>query len=351
MKTTIFTEAIDLTEASFDPANRVLRDVVLIRAGESKNKRTYPEAVLQSATSIFEGVSAFTDHPDKKQRIGRSIHEFSGVYKNVRYEGGMLKADRYFSKNAAGDAMLAIAEDVVSGAVPRTAVGLSINAAGKAKAGTDGGLIIEAITYAESVDDVVNPAAGGSYAESDTRGDGLLSALLQEMTFEEWYQARPEYAERVKNEMKTVRQDKALTEAQALAERLAGELESAQTALRTLEAARVAEADTVTTLRRELALERVLSRVKLPDDWMKNLREELPKRETSEWADYLDREQKKARAAGHRPAIQGAGQQVHTPLTAPLKPADPLAAARKRLAEAKTPEELRAIQRELGLQE
>lgn len=84
MKTTIFTEAIDLTEASFDPANRVLRDVVLIRAGESKNKRTYPEAVLQSATSIFEGVSAFTDHPDKKQRIGRSIHEFSGVYKNVR---------------------------------------------------------------------------------------------------------------------------------------------------------------------------------------------------------------------------------------------------------------------------
>ena len=352
MNTTIFTEAIDLSEAVLDAPNRTLKGVVLIRAGESVNKRDYPAAVLQASAPVFEGVKAYANHPGKnelRERSERSIRDITGWYENVRYVENRLVADRHFTPTQAGMDAWALAEMVATGKAPKSLAGLSINAVGKARARDDGGVVIEAITFAHSVDDVTQPAAGGSYIES-ADGD-LFEAVLREMTFEEWYQARPDFTERVKKEMKTVRQDKALADAQALAERVQGELQAAQQQLADVQAQRVADVDTMEALRRDLKLEQVMSKINLPEDWEAALREQLSNRPLADWTGIIEREKQKAKSAGHRATMTGAGQQVNTPLPATIKPVNPVEAMRQRLAEAKSPEELRSIMHQLGLQE
>src|SRR3990172_7822243 len=118
MGTSIFTEAIDLSESQFDIANRVLKSVVLIRAGMSLNRRHYSEALLQKSVPVFEGTKAYSDHP-MKTNIARSIRDITGYYTNVRYEGGALRADRYFTRTQAGNDALAIAEDIVNNRAPK----------------------------------------------------------------------------------------------------------------------------------------------------------------------------------------------------------------------------------------
>ena len=304
MNTTIFTEAIDLSEATLDTPNRVLQGVVLIRAGESANKRDYPAAVLLASASVFEGVRAYANHPGKselKERAERSIRDITGWYQNVRYVENKLVADRHFAPTQAGNDAWALAEMIATGRAPKTLAGLSINAVGKAKAREDGGLVIESITYAHSVDDVTTPAAGGSYIES-TGGD-LMTAFLQEMTFEEWYHARPDFTERVKKEMKTLRQEQALTDAQALAQRLQADLDPLQVEVTTLRTERDAALAESQRKAQQVVVVRLLAKTKLPTQWKERLEAELMNAAVDQWGALIERNISEAQSAGFKPQV------------------------------------------------
>lgn len=157
-------ESIDLAESRFDASKRVLKNVRLIKAGKSLNKRYYSEALLQKSVSLFESTKAFDGHVKGERRVG----ELTGYYKNVRYENGALRADRHFTDTTAGRDVMAVVEAMLNGA-PRSLAGLSINAQGTGKMGVMLGedvLIVESILSAASVDDVLLPAGGGSYLEA-----------------------------------------------------------------------------------------------------------------------------------------------------------------------------------------
>ncbi len=51
-RTAILVEALDLTEAQINLEERTVRQTI-IRAGKSKNRRVYPEGVLEAATPLF----------------------------------------------------------------------------------------------------------------------------------------------------------------------------------------------------------------------------------------------------------------------------------------------------------
>jgi hypothetical protein len=345
MKTTIFTEQLDLSEASVDSAARVLRNVVLIRAGTSANRRHYSEQVLSSAAPVFEGVKAYDGH----ERRARRVAETTGWYANVRYENGALRADRYFSGTQAGRDVQSVAEDIVSGRAPRTLAGLSINATGQAKPGKlpDGdALVVEAITAAESVDDVSSPAAGGAYLEHVT-GDALAASLIEAMSFEDWFESKPDFVKRLQNEMKTARQDEALKAVQAEAKSAADALQEAQATIERLTQEREAAVLNEQTARRDLAVEQTLNdpRVKLPVSWKADVRAKLTESDPQAWVGLIEGYQRLASTAGHKPlvAVSGAGQQVSEPVLAPVR-VDPIVSARQRLAEARSPEDLQRIQ-------
>lgn len=314
MKTTIFTEQLDLTEAQVD--GRVLRNVVLIRAGTSANRRHYSEDVLLKSVGVFEGVKAYDGH----ERRARKVAETTGWYANVRYENGALRADRYFTGTQAGRDVQSIAEDIVSGVAPKSLAGLSINATGTGKAQKlpDGdALVVEAITAAESVDDVATPAAGGGYTEQKS-DDALAQALIESMTFEEFFASRPDYIERIQREMKTIRQDEAVKAAKTEADHNRTALTELQAQLEEAHAAREAAERERDTARRALAVERVLSdpKVKLPVSWKDELRVKLSEADPEQWGGLVESYQKLAISAGHKPRVEvtGAGHQENDPV-------------------------------------
>lgn len=321
---TILSEQIDLSEAQIDSAARVMRNVVLIRAGTSQNRRHYSESVLQKAAPLFEGVKSYDGHEQR----ARSVAETTGWYANVRYENGALRADRHFSGTQAGKDVQSIAEDIVSGKAPKTVAGLSINAVGEGKVQklSDGdALVIESITKAKSVDDVGNPAAGGGYTEAK-QGDELAVALLEAMTFEEFYQARPDFIGRIQKELKAVRQDDAVKAAIAEkeaaiveADRLRVLLKEAQEALSKLNElcdAAVSEADTA---RRALGIEQALNAVSLPASWKENLREQLTETAPDMWAAVIQTERQKAERAGYKPRVTVTGAEARTAPEHPVR--------------------------------
>jgi hypothetical protein len=342
---TILTEQIDLSEAQIDHEQRVLRNVVLIRAGTSGNRRHYSEELLQKSAALFEGVPAYDSHDSRK----RTVAETTGWYKNVRYVDGALRGDRYFSGTQAGRDVQSIAEDIVSGVAPRTLAGLSINAvgAGKVQRLSDGdALVVESISKATSIDDVGRPAAGGGYVESAS-GDELALGLLEAMTIEEYTEARPDFIQRLQKEWKTMRDGKAVEAAKADADQSAEALNEAQATIARLTEERDAAVTEAETARRNLLVEQVLNdpKVKLPVLWKTKLRTELMEADPSQWGTLTEELQKLAASAGHsnRVPVSGADQQISS--SASLAPRlDPLTVARKALAEASSPEELLRIQ-------
>jgi hypothetical protein len=57
-----------------------------------------------------------------------------------------------------------------------------------------------------------------------------------------------------------------------------------------------------------------LDTVNVPDGWMADLRTKLLKLEESEWAAVIAAEEAKAKSAGHKTEVRGAGQQVQPTL-------------------------------------
>lgn len=305
MTTTIFTEAIDLSEATLDTANRVLRDVVLIRAGESANKRDYPASVLQASAPVFEGVKAYADHPsrsDIKERSERSVRDITGWYANVRYQDGRLVADRHFVPTQAGNDAWALAEMVATGKAPKTLAGLSINAVGSARKREDGGMVVESITHAQSVDDVTTPAAGGSYIES-VQGDSLTAALIEAMSYDEWVSVRADYAARFESEHKKVRWNGELKEAKALNTEYAARVQVLEAENSQLQDSLQQATARALAAEKRVRIVETLARVQIPASWKNSLTDELLEADPDKWDSILQREISKAKSAGHKPQV------------------------------------------------
>lgn len=368
-KTAIFTERLDLSEATLLSESRAVENVILIKAGMSLNRRRYSESVLLAAAPLFEGVKAYNDHG-----FFQKVTDITGWYTNVRFEAGALRGTRHFTRNQAGQDVYAVVEDILNKVAPASLAGLSISAVGKGREakGPDGEPYteVEAITAAHSVDDVTEPAAGGAYLAASNRdfnNNRMIADVLKAMTFDEWFQARPEYVKRVMNELKTMRESEGLKAARAEAEHNRAALlayqDEARRTLASAERAREAagqEADRARSdlaqARRELALEKALRRAKLPAVYEADLRDRLlALDDESGWDAILQTEQQKASAAGHRPRVpvSGAGPQMQAQRVEPpgdryRAPADPERATRllrQRLAAAQSPDEqLRILQ-------
>ena len=333
MKTQVFVENLTLAEAVLDVERRTARQV-LIRAGRSANGRVYTPEVLQQAAPLFEGVKTYANHPTRaehRERPERSTRDVTGWLTNVEWQEGALYGTRHFARTQAGQDTWALVEDVVSGRAPASLVGASINAVGRASKQDSGDWLVEAIEHVHSVDDVTTPAAGGGFLPlgESAVGDDLTAALLGQLTFEEWFEANPEFTRRLQNEMKATRQTEAIKAAQAEADSTRQALQEAQDEITSLTDRVAMLSQQVTEARRDLELEKALGQVTLPVTWKASLREQLKAAPTEQWATILDSEKAKAALVVQkpRPAVIGAEARVteavsNAPTSADLAPRD-----------------------------
>jgi hypothetical protein len=329
MTTHILAERIELLENTLNAEARTV-DVVLIRPGWSANGRYYSRNVLAQAASLFEGVKAYANHPTREQLKrgeSRSVLDITGRYTGVHVgQAGELRATReVFGK--AGDAVWPLIEQSVG--TPKPVIGVSINALGKAKKGTaDGkeGIIVESIEVANSADDVDTPAAGGGFERLVMGNDtSLVHDLLQTLTYDEFVEARPDYIETLRKQMKRARQTE---QVRALTE----ERDAAQAALAD---ARVQ----VETLTQQLAdvradyarqtqlivLEQALRAANFTAEHEKLLRQQLEQADPSEWLSIIQAEKDKLRAASvRRVPVHGAPLRERQEPVALREPSGPI---------------------------
>lgn len=318
MNTRVLVEAADFLEGTFDAAKREV-EVVLIRPGWSANGRYYSRDVLQQAAGLFENVKAFADHPTPdmiKRGEGRSVKDVTGRYYDVRVGAdGELRARRKVYENEAGNAVWPVIVDSIENKTPY--IGLSINAVGKASQGkVDGreGVIVEAIVAANSVDDVTAPAAGGGYESLLMSANNLTADLLEAMTYDEWFSARPDFVESLKKQMQRERQTEAVralkADNTALKKRVAELTEQLEQAQSDLIQAR----ESASRLEMSVALEQAFRAANLPANIEKELREDIAGTEPDKWLGIVTRARDMAVAVGaNRPAVGGAPRRVNMP--------------------------------------
>lgn len=340
LSTQILVEALDLSEAKLDREGRSARQV-LIRAGESKNRRFYSETVLQASLHLFENVKTYANHPtrsEQNQRPERSVRELTGFIDNVTYENGALMGTRHFLRNQAGNDSWAIVEDIIDGKAPATLMGASINAVGKAKAGRgEAGeiVIVESIEAVTSVDDVTAPAAGGGWERLVASGDEMKLSLFASLDYDEFLEARPDFIDRLKREHKFVKlgentktalaeADHAVKAATTKLVQTQAELQDAQDEMLGLTEANARLLTELESVRQVVAVTEALKHVKLAQSYKDDLAERLPMIPLDEWETVIAREVSKARAAGAqtRVPVSHAAQQVQSSST--LRPNNPV---------------------------
>jgi len=312
-------ELVDLTEATLNMDTHTIMGARLIKTGWSKNGRYYGDGVLAQAAPLWEGAKAYADHPsrqDTKNRPERSVRDIVGVYENPRHENGATLAD-FRVLGEAQSWLWPLIEESAKG--QRNIVGLSINALGrtvKGEAEGQKGIIVEAITHANSVDVVTEPAAGGGFDHLLMADDGWTAAVLETMALDELREARPDLIAALQKEWKTPRDSKALVAAREEKDRLAGQLAEAQQA----EVKKDEEIRTLQAALKAAQVDRLLMQAKLPEEWKQSLRGELLEAEESRWVELLEREMKKAQAVKSRRPVKvtGAGRLMPDPtLSAP----------------------------------
>lgn len=314
---------------TLDATTRTVRQRI-IAEGTSRNGRVYDKALLMAAAAKFENAQTYADHPQGNNH--RSITELTGWLSGVSVETDGLYATRHFTQTRAGTDAFNMITAIVEGKAPASLLGSSINYLGKSRKEGDK-LIIESIDRVLSVDDVTAPAAGGGWV-AESQADPL--GLGEWLTFEEWYALNPNYTQRVVRECSTVRQDKALTEAQALAERYLEQV----TALQAENAQLAQNIDgankRIIGLLREQAIDAALAKATLPPAWKTALREQLITAKPEEWDKIIAGEIAKARLIKPPVNVQGAGQSLQEsadkrPLgtTLPLRTEDADAWARR----------------------
>ena len=148
----------------------LLTGATLIRAGVSKNRTHYQEGLLAASTSAFEGLPAYFGHqvaPGGRPDVGGKSdpRNIAGTWTNVRYESNALKADMRI--------LPATREVIEAARATGDLIGLSIDMAAEFRVKRQNGELVREVTSfrrdpMNSVDVVVNPAAGGRLFESVT---------------------------------------------------------------------------------------------------------------------------------------------------------------------------------------
>lgn len=338
MKTIGLWESVEYLTESIDTTNRTVKQFV-IRAGQSKNKRYYPETALKEAVVLFENSQTYQNHPTSqeiKDGYGRKVEDLTGWLTDLHYDESAkaIIATRHFTENVAGENTWRIVKQVIENKAPSSLIGGSINALGRGKAQDDGIVMVEAITKVVSVDDVTSPAAGGGFDKLIASDGGIVQTVLDTITFEEWFEARPEFTARIQKEMKLTRQSKAYQEIEAVADRKVKAVEIESDALReTLKTTQAELGDTkalheatlteLNKARRELLVEKSLNKSRLPVEWRDSLRQQLVESDPEKWGEILANEQIKAKRIS-KPRIEGVGSRhIHESVSVSSFPFDP----------------------------
>lgn len=183
---TVFHEAVGSVSGS-------VWEVVLIRAGQSANRRRYSESVLKASVPLFEGVKAYADHPttvELAQRSGnRSVRDVVGYYSDVHWNESTRSINAKLHIFESASWLRAMLSDIVGSSAPNL-IGLSINADGEQRIIREGTVLISdvvSINSVTSVDIVTEPAAGGIVvrlvaSKQEVSMDPRLKKLLEGMT-------------------------------------------------------------------------------------------------------------------------------------------------------------------------
>jgi len=159
-------------------------EVIVIRAGLSKNGRRYSEAVLQGAIGLFEGARVLA-RSDQEHVSGdnKSVLNAVGWIEGVRFERRALRATLHLVDEGLRSKLL---EAWNRG--KHDFVGLSIVAEGEGRTVTEAGVqvqSVESITRVSSVDLVFDPAAGGGLvrlvAAEGKEEEPMLQKLIEKL--------------------------------------------------------------------------------------------------------------------------------------------------------------------------
>lgn len=165
---------------------RIFR-VRMIEAGDSKNGRRYPEAVLRAAASLYEGSKAYNRHRDLAELKSGTIEGMVGAYRQVEAQADGLYADLHLLPGAthAAEALDAALAGQADGLDPL--IGLSHDVYATFKPVAENGVQLQeatTITKVNSVDLVSDPAAGGKASRVVANNDptGAEPAIEKEDT-------------------------------------------------------------------------------------------------------------------------------------------------------------------------
>lgn len=192
-------ESIIMESAEFDSENRIIKNAVLIQAGESNNRNDYPADVLKrDGPAVFEEAKGYFGHV-------QSYHERTDprnlalTVRNVRFgeADSKLRGDIHYFEDA-GPTIAKVKEAFDSG--QKDVMGLSIQVNGRGKVTRKGNKavrVVEALTRdaTTSVDIVVGPAAGGRLFEATMPEEASDLKTIAEMSLEELKTARPDLYE------------------------------------------------------------------------------------------------------------------------------------------------------------
>lgn len=146
-----------------EAGGRVFR-VQIIEAGDSKNARRYPAAVLAKATRLYEGAKAYDHHRSADELRSSTIAGLVGSYRNVESTATGLEGDLHLLPSAAHTAEALDASITAQDQGLPPLVGISHDAMTYTRPITVGGRRFqEAVSIAKvhSADVVADPAAGG----------------------------------------------------------------------------------------------------------------------------------------------------------------------------------------------
>ncbi len=166
---------------------------VKILGGESKNGRTYTEAAMSKAASLYEGAKANINHPKGSPKAPRDVEDRLGSFRAVEHRSGQgLYGNLHYNpKCRVAEALAWAAENSPSD------IGFSHNVDAQTSR-TNGRVIVESITRVQSVDLVADPATTNGLYEHTEEPEMSLA----EMTLEQIFAARPELKDAVLTEAK-----------------------------------------------------------------------------------------------------------------------------------------------------
>ncbi|WP_261565455.1 phage major capsid protein [Frankia gtarii] len=158
---------------------RVFR-IEVIRAGESRNGRSYPLEVLHTAVELYEGAQVYDGHRDESTLRSSAIGGLVGYLGAVEATPAGLEADLHLLPSAGRVAeALDVALALAAGGRPAPFVGISHDVMARFSPGTTEAA---AIVGVNSVDVVAVPAAGGRAVRAVAGGLALDEPELHDQT-------------------------------------------------------------------------------------------------------------------------------------------------------------------------